>query len=163
MRCRPGHAAVRWLEINGRSGSGKSSLMQAGLLPLIGQGWLWPRTGVARWQRIGPMLPGARPVEMLAESLAHASNEARMADLIDELKRGDDRLRFWLRERKADDTAFLLAIDQFEELFTFAEPEERRQFDRLLAAALGDPDCHCSCCPPSAPTFSTASARICPN
>ena len=43
---RPGAAAVRWLEINGNSGSGKSSLMLAGLLPLIDQGWLWPRTGV---------------------------------------------------------------------------------------------------------------------
>jgi hypothetical protein len=65
-----------------------------------------------------------------------------MADLHDELMRGDDRLRFWLRERKADDTAFLLAIDQFEELFTFVEAEEERQrFDRLLAAALADPDC----------------------
>jgi hypothetical protein len=138
---RPGHAAIRWLEINGTSGSGKSSLMQAGLLPLIGQGWLWPRTRVARWQQIGPILPGARPVEMLVESLARAFDDARMADLIDELKRGDDRLRFWLRQRKADDTAFLLAIDQFEELFTFAEAEERQRFDRLLAAALADPDC----------------------
>jgi hypothetical protein len=40
------------------------------LLTLIGPGWLWPRTGVARWQQIGPMLPGERRVEMLAESLA---------------------------------------------------------------------------------------------
>ena len=115
--------------------------MLAGLLPLIDQGWLWPRTGVAHWQRIGPMLPGARPMEMLAESLARAFDDARMADLIDAFKCGDDRLRFWLRERKADDTAFLLAIDQFEELLTFAEAEERRRFDRLLAAALADPDC----------------------
>jgi hypothetical protein len=138
---RPGHAAIRWLEINGTSGSGKSSLMQAGLLPLIDQGWLWPRTGVARWRRIGPMLPGARPMEMLAESLARMFNDVRMADLIDELARGEDRLRYWLRERRADDTAFLLAIDQFEELLTFAEAEERRWFDRLLAAALADPDC----------------------
>ena len=38
---------VRWLEINGNSGCGKSSLMNAGLLPLIEQGWLWPRTGIA--------------------------------------------------------------------------------------------------------------------
>jgi hypothetical protein len=102
---------------------------------------LWPRTGIARWRRIGPILPGARPVEMLAESLARAFKDARMADLLHELRRGDDRLRFWLRQRKGDDTAFLLAIDQFEELFTFAEAEERRRFDRLLAAALADPDC----------------------
>ena len=49
---RRGHATVRWLEINGNSGSGKSSLMNAGLLPLVDQGWLWPRTGYAVWQRI---------------------------------------------------------------------------------------------------------------
>ena len=42
---------------------------------------------------------------------------------------------------KQDDTAFLLAIDQFEELFTFADADERRRFDRLLAAALEDADC----------------------
>ena len=42
----PAIPPVRWLEINGNSGSGKSSLMQAGLLPLVDQGWLWPRTGV---------------------------------------------------------------------------------------------------------------------
>ena len=38
-------------------------------------------------------------------------------------------------------TAFLLAIDQFEELFTFADADERRRFDRLLAGALEDADC----------------------
>ena len=54
----------------------------------------------------------------------------------------DERaLAEWLRGRKPDDTAFLLAIDQFEELFTFADPAERGRFDRLLAAALEDADC----------------------
>lgn len=47
----------------------------------------------------------------------------------------------WLRSRKRDDTAFLLAIDQFEELFTFADAAERKRFDSLLAAALADADC----------------------
>ena len=45
---RAGSPAIRWLEINGNSGSGKSSLMNAGLLPLVDQGWLWPRTGTKR-------------------------------------------------------------------------------------------------------------------
>ena len=137
----PGHPAIRWLEINGTSGSGKSSLMLAGLLPLIDQGLLWSRTRVAHWQRIGPMAPGARPIERLAESLARSFKDARMADLIHELARGEDGLRYWLREHKSDDTAFLLAIDQFEELFTFAEAGERWRFDQVLAAALADPDC----------------------
>ena len=77
---RPGSPPVRWLEINGNSGSGKSSLMKAGLLPLVDQGWLWPRTGYERWRRIGPMMPGERPVEMLAEGLARAFG-AEMADV----------------------------------------------------------------------------------
>lgn len=138
---RPGRPAVRWLEINGNSGSGKSSLMQAGLLPLIDQGWLWrPCRRYEEWRCIGPLMPGTHPVEMLAECLARTFN-AGMAGIVQELAKGDDALRFWLREQKTDDNAFLLAIDQFEELFTFADPDERRRFDRLLAAALEDADC----------------------
>jgi len=138
--------AVRWLEINGNSGCGKSSLMNAGLLPLVEQGWLWPRTRIAQWLRIGPMMPGQRPVAMLAESLARFSREAlhepqEMADVRRALVQDDRALAEWLRGRKRDDTAFLLALDQFEELFTFADKGERQQFDRLLAAALGDADC----------------------
>ncbi len=141
FRRQPTGPRVKWLEISGSSGSGKSSLMQAGLLPLIDRGWLWPRTGFAHWRRIGPMMPGARPVEMLAEALARAW-QVEMADVNDRLKAdGDAALAHWLRTRKQDDSAFLLAIDQFEELFTFADAEERCRFDRLLAAALEDPEC----------------------
>ncbi len=86
---RPGSPTVRWLEINGNSGSGKSSLMNAGLLPLVDQGWLWPRTGYAHWRRIGPMMPGAHPVEMLAEYLARAF-DAKMGAIVKELEEGDD-------------------------------------------------------------------------
>ena len=140
---RPGSPAVRWLEINGNSGSGKSSLMQAGLLPLIDKGWLWrPGRRWEDWTRIGPMMPGAHPIEMLAECLAHAF-DAKMGEIIKELRDGDAALRYFLRDKKKvhKDTAFLLAIDQFEELFTFADAGERQRFDRLLAAALEDPEC----------------------
>lgn len=143
---RRGTPRVRWLEINGNSGCGKSSLMNAGLLPLVHQGWLWPRTRIAHWLRIGPMMPGKRPVAMLAESLAHFSRESlhepqEMDHVRDALEQDDRGLAEWLRGRKRDDTAFLLALDQFEELFTFAEPNERRTFDLLLATALEDDDC----------------------
>jgi formylglycine-generating enzyme required for sulfatase activity len=137
---RPASPTVRWLEINGNSGCGKSSLMNAGLLPLVDQGWLWPRTGYARWRRIGPMMPGEHPVAMLAEHLARAF-QVEMADIRQRLEGDDHSLAEWLRSRKEDETAFLLAIDQFEELFTFSDPEERGRFDRLLAAALDDADC----------------------
>ena len=138
---RRGAPDICLLEINGNSGSGKSSLMNAGILPLVDAGWLWPRTRIEHWRRIGPMMPGERPMMSLAEHLAR-SFSAEMADVRDRLEAGDDRaLVEWLRSRKEDDSAFLLAIDQFEELFTFADPDERRRFDRLLAAALDDPDC----------------------
>ncbi|MBL8666326.1 MAG: SUMF1/EgtB/PvdO family nonheme iron enzyme [Rhodospirillales bacterium] len=137
---------VRWLEINGNSGSGKSSLMNAGLLPLIEQGWLWPHTNFAYWTRIGPMLPGEKPMRALAEALTRCfrADDPRleMADVRARLDAGDDlALADWLSGRKRDEQAFLLAIDQFEELFTTADADERRRFDALLAEALADPVC----------------------
>ena len=142
---RPGSPAVRWLEINGNSGSGKSSLMNAGLLPLIDQGWLWPGTEYAYWHRIGPMMPGPTPVGTLIGALATAFGWEK-ADVRRYVEADDDRaLADWLCSRKprdnSNDTAFLLAIDQFEELFTFAEPKERRRFDCLLATGLEAADC----------------------
>ncbi|MBK8210317.1 MAG: ATP-binding protein [Rhodospirillales bacterium] len=139
---RRGGPPVRWLQIEGNSGSGKSSLMNAGLLPLIGEGLLWRRTGFECWIRIGPMMPGVHPVDMLAEHLARAFSgphrQEEMADIRHRLESSDDRaLAEWLRGRKSpdNDTAFLLALDQFEELFTFAEEEQRRRFDRPLCGS----------------------------
>src|SRR5512132_4080932 len=90
---RRGSPTVRWVEINGNSASGKSSLMQAGLLPLIDEGWLWPRTEIAHWRRIGPMIPGEHPVEMLAEHLARTFG-AKMGEVYEDLQDGDSALRY---------------------------------------------------------------------
>jgi hypothetical protein len=57
---RSGSPRVRWLEINGNSGCGKSSLLNAGLLPLVDRGWLWPRTGIEHWRRIGSATAGTK-------------------------------------------------------------------------------------------------------
>ncbi|UVS60417.1 hypothetical protein NX761_12980 [Nitrosomonas sp. PLL12] len=129
---RRGLPSVRSLEISGNSGSGKSSLMNAGLPPLIDHGWLFSRTGYEQWQRIGPktsgehpviipMMPGQSPLRMLAKQLA-VTFSVEMTDMRTRLEKGDEHtLSKWLRSRKREDTAFLLAIDKFEELFTFAE------------------------------------------
>lgn len=53
----------RWLQIEGNSGSGKSSLVSAGMLPLIEQGFLLERTGFTQWRILGPMMPGKTPLE----------------------------------------------------------------------------------------------------
>ena len=45
---------------------------------------------------MGPMMPGGHPLEMLAECLAKAF-DAKMGEIVEELKRDDNALRFWLR------------------------------------------------------------------
>lgn len=67
-----GEARYRWLQIEGNSGAGKSSLVNAGMLPLIDQGALEARTGFSRWCTIGPMMPGEQPLRRLAEVLEQA-------------------------------------------------------------------------------------------
>ncbi|MBL8528732.1 MAG: SUMF1/EgtB/PvdO family nonheme iron enzyme [Burkholderiales bacterium] len=140
-----GSSYCRWLQIEGNSGSGKSSLVNAGMLPMIERGALWARTGFGRWRVLGPMLPGKDPLGNLATALDHGLiPDASQRDSLARLKRleQDERaLAFALRDARQSDTAFLLIVDQFEELFTFAEAESRKRFDAQLANALQDPEC----------------------
>lgn len=142
-----GAAYHRWLQIEGNSGAGKSSLVNAGMLPMIEQGALWARTGFERWRILGPMMPGKDPMANLAEALEQRLIEdASRRDSLGRLKRleQDQRaLAFALRDfkEKEDKSAFLLIIDQFEELFTFADDTPRKRFDALLANALQDAEC----------------------
>lgn len=145
LRGAGGTQYIRWSQIEGNSGSGKSSLVNAGMLPMVERGALWARTGFDRWRVLGPMLPGRNPLEKLAEVLEHALvPEGTQRDTLQRLKRleQDERaLALMLRDCKQDDTAFLLIVDQFEELFTLAEPRSRKRFDAQLAHALQDAEC----------------------
>ena len=137
----------RWLQIEGNSGAGKSSLVNAGMLPLIQQGALWARTGYEHWKIIGPMMPGKQPLRQLAEALIHAfgadidkSGDGSLG--LQTRMEADQRvLAYLLGDLKRAYPAFLLVVDQFEELFTFAEETEKRQFDAQLAYALADETC----------------------
>ena len=112
------------------------------MLPMIEQGALWARTGFDHWTIIGPMMPGKDPLAKLAETLEQGlvGNLAER-DSLRRLKRLEDdprALAFAIKDFKRADTktAFLLIIDQFEELFIFADEDSRKQFDALLANAL---------------------------
>lgn len=146
-RAAPGGAAthVRWLQIEGASGSGKSSLVNAGLLPMVERGALWARTGIDRWTVLGPMLPGSDPLERLAAAAEYAlvpvDGNRRTLDRMAGMERDDRALSAALRDAAGDDHAFLLVVDQFEELFTLSDPDRRRRFDAQLAQALADPTC----------------------
>src|SRR3974390_3395252 len=61
-------ATHRFLAVVGTSGSGKSSLVRAGLRPALDRGYLAGAT--SRW-RIAVMRPGMAPIENLANALRH--------------------------------------------------------------------------------------------
>ncbi|SBT04893.1 Formylglycine-generating sulfatase-like enzyme (fragment) [Candidatus Accumulibacter aalborgensis] len=148
LRTAGGAAYCRWLQIEGSSGTGKSSLVNAGMRPMIEQGALWARTGFERWRVLGPMMPGKDPLANLATVVEHGLTPkpvqpdtlARRQRLQTDKRALALDLRDF-RHAEEEQTAFLLIVDQFEELFTFAEGESCRQFDALLANALQDPEC----------------------
>ena len=131
------------LVIQGSSGSGKSSLLRAGVLPRLQRaGRLWLVLPVLR--------PQARPLESLAQTLALALQRPEawrelhqqlltttaapaLAGLVAGLA-ADLRLA-----AAAPEAQLLLPIDQAEELFTVAEAAERDRFVAVLAAALQPP------------------------
>ena len=133
-------AAHRLVTVTGTSGSGKSSLVKAGLLPALHRGYL--RGATTRW-RTAVLRPGPAPLLRLGEALAEAQPEAVSTDspaalaerlgahsaaLIDELQRSS---------LAAQRENLLLVVDQFEEIF--AAPEnEAAAFVALLLRAAGD-------------------------
>lgn len=136
---------VRWLQVEGNSGAGKSSLVHAGVLPMIEGGALWASTGYEHWRVLGSMTPGSDPVYRLADILEQSlHDDAAQRDLTARRRRlieDESHLAALLRSYRKPETAYLLVVDQFEEAFTLSDPDSRRQFDALIAHALGDADC----------------------
>ncbi len=131
-------APARLLAVVGPSGSGKSSLVRAGLLPRLKAGAL---PGSESWVYLDPVLPGARPLEALAVALA-GKGERSIHALREDLGAEDARgLHLWARQLAPHpDQRVVLVVDQLEELFTLTtDEEERRQFIDLLLTAVGEP------------------------
>ena len=104
----PGAALVT---VFGPSGSGKSSLVRAGVLPALAAGVL---PGTDRWRTV-TMCPGAHPARELARQLAG------------------------VRRRASRPTGVLVFVDQFEEVFTLCRDEaERDEFIDRLAELVDD-------------------------
>lgn len=103
------------LAVAGPSGSGKSSLLRAGLIPELRAGALGI-PGSGEWPLV-LMAPGARPARELAERLAAVAGNVPGQRAV-------------------------IVVDQFEEIFTSCGDEsERAAFIRALCAAAGrDPE-----------------------
>jgi predicted outer membrane repeat protein len=130
---------ARLLAIIGPSGSGKSSVVMAGLLPRLLQGGL---PGSEEWIYLGPIVPGVHPIESLAFALAERLPDRSLLslrrDLEDDSTRGLHQLATALTPHQG--TRVLLFVDQFEELFAqTSAQEERQQFIDLLVSALTEP------------------------
>lgn len=146
----------RFLAVVGVSGSGKSSLIRAGLMASLDRGYM-PGTGT-RW-RVAIFRPGGDPIENLACNLndpavlgtpgaaaEDAANDAILAEVT--LRRSGLGLIESVRlARLPPEDKVLVIVDQFEELFRFADSpgtlrneDDAAAFVRLLLEATRQSD-----------------------
>ncbi len=121
-----------FLAVIGPSGSGKSSLVKAGVLPALRSGRI---PGSENWF-YAEMVPGEVPLEELAAALLSVSTSP-LPGVVDTLREHADGLALGVYEAlHSRDSKLLLMIDQFEELFTQVEQESARQqfLDLILNA-----------------------------
>ena len=124
-------SAVGMVSIVGASGGGKSSLVRAGLLPALQNGAL---PGSSDWDYL-LMTPGTDPVTELAAKLASVDHSSAVAALHD-LEADDRALDLAVRQLSVaygPEYRLVLAIDQFEELFTMCRDRaEQQRFVKLV-------------------------------
>jgi hypothetical protein len=112
-------AGEREIFVIGPSGSGKSSLVAAGVLPRLARGV----TGLGPFV-VRDLRPGEQPTERLRQALEGPPGQPLVAA---------DRIAAMLAHR-GPGWSVLLMVDQFEELFTLASASEREQFFAALRA-----------------------------
>lgn len=128
----------RFLAVFGPSGSGKSSLLRAGLLAAVQRG---DAESTAAWETV-LLAPGEQPLASLAEYVADLSGIAAQR-VLDDLRAGPAGLSALLArvlEARPAGAEIVLVVDQFEELFTVCrDSADRDHFVHgLLAAAASD-------------------------
>ena len=131
----------RLLAVVGSSGSGKSSLVRAGLLPALFGGTM--TEAGSHWEAI-VLRPGSTPIANLAQAFLEADlYDAEQADARLQLKAtlGHSHLGLVEAARQSDleeRTNLLVVVDQFEELFRFDKggPEEREAADAFVQLLL---------------------------
>ena len=127
-----GEGGCRFLAVVGPSGSGKSSVVKAGLLPALRRGAL---PGSDQWFVV-EMLPGPHPLEELEIGLLRIAAH-QPGGLMEQLRRDERGLARAARlVLPSADSTLLLIIDQFEEVFTLIEDkaEAGHFLDSLYAA-----------------------------
>ena len=112
---------ANFVPIIGASGSGKSSVVRAGLIPQL------EKNG---WRILEPILPGDEPLAELKTVLIELFGRTEGREVYSFIK--TEGLHPVI-ERLSGSERLLLVVDQFEEVFTLCpKEEERRQFIELL-------------------------------
>lgn len=132
-----------FLAVIGASGSGKSSVVRAGVVPALRHGerladGSLPPTDSGQWD-IRTLTPGAHPLEALAASLTRDSESVTAAATArNDLAQDMNALCLISRRVLAQNSRkrLLLVIDQFEEVFTQCRQEDERKsfIDNILCA-----------------------------
>jgi WD40 repeat protein len=128
----------RFVAVFGASGSGKSSVIRAGLIPRIqnddGQQGGWP---------VVLFTPGPHPLQVCAARLAAFSHDSAVT-LDEELRRHPHALHLTVLKALTEyppEAELLLVIDQFEEVFSLcADARERARFIAVLLRAAHAPN-----------------------
>ena len=131
-------AVDRFVGIIGASGSGKSSLVRAGLIPALSAGAL---PGSEAWPTC-IFTPGEHPLRSFALALAPLV-DVPGAELARRLDRQPDELGPVLEAalRGHEEARVVVVVDQFEEVATLCRnQEERDRFAGTLVDAVSDPD-----------------------
>src|SRR5215213_9272316 len=139
---------ARFLAVVGTSGSGKSSLIRAGLMPALRGGMM---KGAGSGWRIAVMRPGGDPIgnlavelakkDVLSEAGAGLSHEEAEAVIEATLRSGSLGILNVARQaRLGEPEKLLIVVDQFEELFRFRAAhqggvDEASAFVKLLLEA----------------------------
>jgi serine/threonine protein kinase/WD40 repeat protein len=127
---------ARFLGVVGPSGSGKSSLVKAGLIPAL---WRGDLPGSDKWY-IVEMTPGPHPFDELEVALTRIAAEPVLGIQSQLLRDERGLLRVSKLILPDDDSQLLLVLDQFEEVFTLVEKEALREhFLKLICQAVLDP------------------------
>ena len=130
-----------FIGVVGSSGSGKSSLIRAGLIPQLKAGFLVEERD--HW-RVAVMKPGDAPLKNLANAFADAlPSSALNAEALTEAIRngGASAIMDCCATALADeDSNLLLLVDQFEELFRFGiesnQPDKRDEAGDFVSILL---------------------------
>ncbi|MFN8886158.1 MAG: High-affnity carbon uptake protein Hat/HatR, partial [Cyclobacteriaceae bacterium] len=131
----------RFVGVIGPSGSGKSSFIYCGVLPILYGGFLTDAS--PNWEVIVTR-PGSGPIDNLAESLLKTAKDYNLADtedkkikrtIVSTLLRSSSLglVEAIQQSRRSADVNYLVLVDQFEELFRFKDSTDPNSVNESLA------------------------------